>query len=288
MRRGFACVLLTLAVFASGCAASSSDGAGAAEGGMGMSGASPGASNIMFGSIAASGSAVVEPASPALSARGIRLARVVAPVDGWIVARSFDATGAVLGATRVARGESRDVLVPLGAVDGGPVRVALHTDRGRTGVLEYDPVRPERAIDKPIFAGGDPVEIVTPLSGYGVEAIPNTALIMVEPQDRGSQAVIVEYLLVPDASWILVNVSDRGVPGRRLGIVGKAAGEYQEIAVPLKAGPVPGSVTELVVTVLADRGERGRLEFSETDPLGSVDQPWRSAGVVVSQRVPVR
>ena len=45
---------------------------------------------------------------------------------------------------------------------------------------------------------------------------------------------------------------------------------------------------EFVVTAYADRGQAGVFEFSPSEPLGSTDQPFKSAGVIVSQRIRTR
>jgi len=40
--------------------------------------------------------------------------------------------------------------------------------------------------------------------------------------------------------------------------------------------------------VLADQGAPGVFEFNAADPLSSLDQPFKSAGVAVSHRIEVK
>ncbi len=61
-----------------------------------------------------------------------------------------------------------------------------------------------------------------------------------------------------------------------------SGGEYQQILIPLDAKTTPGQVD---VTVYQDGGTPGQFEFDVADPLGSLDQPYRSAGEIVIKRI---
>jgi hypothetical protein len=201
------------------------------------------------------------------------------------VLRSTAAPGGSLGWTRVPKGVSRSVRVKLAHGDTATVRVALHADRGRPGVFEFDATRPEQSLDKPIAAGGKRVEGTTRLEDYGVDAVANTALIMAEDQSVKSGVLRVRYVLTPGDSWIVVRRLVKGVPDTQVGLLSRSAGEYQEVLVPLTSRDLSG---DLAVTVHADMGEPGRFNYREGDPLGSQDQPYKSAGVIVSQRVRIK
>jgi hypothetical protein len=281
-RSSAAGLLVALALASAGCAAATTApkdsaprmgmGGGSASGGM--------ASGVIAMARDASMSAPIFDAA----AGTIDISRVLAPDDGWVVVRSAASAGGVLGYAPVSRGENRGVAVRLRTVEGRRVRVALFVDRGVRGTLEFDPTVPEVAFDKPVYVEGAPVESALTLLGWGADTDPNTALVMVEDQKAGA-TLDVAYLLVPTQSWIEVRRIEKDVPTRRLGILLRSAGEYHRVAVPIQE-TAPGD--ELLVTVLADRGTLGLFEPSTDEPMRAIDQPWVSAGVVVSQRIRLR
>jgi hypothetical protein len=274
-------LLCALAICTSGCASPQTPTPGGSSG-MGMDGGSA-SGGMGAGVIAASRDASMStPVFESVSGT-IRLPRVLAPADGWVVGRSA-ITGGVLGATPVAAGENRDVALQLAAIDGRQVRVALFVDRGARGVLEFDADRPSASLDKPVSVDGAPVESSLTLSGWGAETDPNTVLVMVEGQPAGA-TLEVGYLLVPTASWVEVRRIEKGVPGPRLGLILRPAGEFQGFAVPIE-GARAGD--ELLVTVHADRGTLGVFEPGVRGCLSGVDQPWVAAGVAATQRVRLR
>jgi len=256
-----------------------------AAGGMGMGGSTGGeGGGMVVGAVAAPGNASLTLGQDASSRKGVTVEDVLAPADGWVVVRSATRPGAVLGATWVPKGASKNVVVKLTEAEGADARVALHVDGGTDKAFEFDVQRPERSPDKPVIVDGQPVEQSFPLTAFGVEVVPNTALMLVDEQPAGRGAITVRYLLLPSPAWISVNLVENGLPGKQVGLISRGAGELQQVKVPLKPDIEPG---EIVVTVHADRGTVGAFEFDADDPLGSVDQPYKSAGVVVSHRVNV-
>jgi hypothetical protein len=221
----------------------------------------------------------------ATSPRGVVVQRVVAPRDGWLVVRSNTAPGVVLGQARVRKGTNEGVLVPLTAADGVRARLALHVDRGVPGTFEFEPKRLGRAMDGPVYAARRPVELPLFLEGYGADVEANSVLILVEDQRIANDELLVSYFITPGPSWISVNELEDGLPGRRIGLARMGAGEVQQVRVPLDRRP---TTKQLVVTAHADRGVPGRFEYETGDPLGSVDQPHRSANVIVSEQITVK
>ena len=247
-----------------------------------MMGGSQGESaGMLGGAVAAPKSASLELAKNPSTSDGVIVSRVLAPADGWVVVRSATAPGAVLGKTWVPKGPSRDVVVKLTAADGADVRVALHVDQGTRRRFEFDPVRPESTLDKPVTVEGKPVEQRLALTAYGVEAVANSVLLLAEDQPATGGKLTVRYLLLPGPAWISVNRIEGGLPGKRIGLLSRPAGESQEISVPLENT----NAGEVAVTVFADRGTPGVFDFSPSNPQGSADQPYKSAGVVVSKRI---
>jgi hypothetical protein len=279
--RGVLVAGLLCALASGGCAvAKPAPAAGVSGMGMGDGTASAGMATGVIA--AARDTSMSEPTYDAASG-AIKVARVLAPADGWVVVQSTS-TGGVLGSAPVRDGENADVVVRPAAVDGTQVRVGLFVDRGVRGTLEFDPDRPAASLDKPVSVDGVPVEYTLPLSGWGAEANPNDVLIMVEDQPAGP-TLEVGYLIVPAPSWIEVRRIEKGVPAERLGLLLRSAGEFHRIEVPVK-GARPNDV--LLVTVLADRGTLGRFEPGVDNPLLAIDQPWIPAGVAASRRVRLR
>ena len=262
----------------------SADGGGGMGGGMGR-GSEAGAP---MGStvIAAPRNAnlkVAQDGDPDVKASSITAAQVMAPADGWLVARSATSPGGVLGRTRVHRGENSAVVIKLSNPDSTQVRVALHIDRGAKGSFEFDPTGKRRRPDSPVYAAGLPIESDVTLSEFGIDSIAHAAIIQAADQRIESGVLTVNYLLLPEASWVVVNqVGDDGLPGRQIGLINRQAGESQQLRIPLTVAAPTGG---LVITVFADRGKPGRFEYSAKQPFSSPDRPLVSAGVVLSQQV---
>ena len=251
--------------------------------GMGQESADSGG-GMLPGAVAAPKSASIELGKDASAPAGLTVAKVLAPTNGWLVVRSPVAPGGILGKAWVPQGLSRDVLVKLSAAEGADVRVALHVDGGVKREFEFDPLRPASSPDKPVVVEGRALEARVPLHGYGAEAVANSVLLLVEDQVVRNGTLTIRYLLLPTPGWISVNRIENGIPGKRVALAFRPAGESQEVRVPVgDAGP-----GEFAVTAFADRGRTGVFEFSPSDPLGSIDQPFKSAGVIVSQRIRTR
>lgn len=196
------------------------------------------------------------------SADTLTVKRVVAPVDGWVVVRSAGATGGVVGRAAVKRGESRDVVVALANPDVPNLRVALHIDGGARGEFELDATGFRRLADRPVFALGVPVEEAVLADVFGFKPVSNSALIKVEDQPLTAGSLTVNYLRLPELSWVVVNLAgDDGLPGERIGLV-RLSGESQQIDVPLSKKVSDGDV---IVTALIDKGEPVSFEYEPVE-----------------------
>ncbi len=285
MRRALAVITIVIAVLLFvGCAGAESEQPPAAGAGMGAEGGMASAGGMVAGVVAASrdASIVVDP-SQDLADR-ITVKRVLAPADGWVVVRSTLPTGGVLGATRVSRGESSNVEVRLDATDDAQVIVGLHVDRGQRGSLDFDPNRPARSNDKLVLVNRRPLEQTVALEGWGRDAPPHEVSLLVEDQPGVRGALKVRQVLSPGPAWVSVNLIENGLPGAQVGLAA-VSGEVFELAVPLKKVAL---TDELVVTLFADDGAPGIFEFRYDRPRESVDQPYKTADTVVSERVRVR
>jgi hypothetical protein len=251
---------------------------------MGMSGSAEGGGGMLTGAVAASGNASMTLGPGATSAGGVTVSSVLAPAAGWVVVRSAAAPGSVLGQTWVPKGPSRDVVVKLTAADTADVRVALHVDQGAKREFEFDPSRAQLSLDKPVVVDRKPLEERIALAGYGMEVLGNSVLMLVEDQAVTDGKITISYLLLPQPGWISVNAVENGLPGKRVGLEFRPAGESQQVPVAVE-GVTPGPY---VVTAHADSGRGGTFEFSASEPMSSPDQPFKAAGVVVSKRITLR
>ena len=220
----FACLLIA------GCTAAPAEkpAAAPAGGGMGesgMGGESGEGGGMVEGVVATSASALIEMgAGSRVSSDGVSVARVVAPADGWVVVNSVESPGRSLGKAWVPKGESRNVVVKLDAADGPRARVALHVDRGTKRTYEFDAERPLRSPDAQVFVDRAPVETAISLSGFGVDVLANSALVLAEDQPAGTRSVKVAYLLVPGPSWVSVIAIKDGLPAEVLGRMWRRGG----------------------------------------------------------------
>ena len=251
--------------------------------GGGMAGGAGGEEGMVSGVVAAREKTALELGRQSPGAGGVTVARVLAPTDGWLVVSSLSPTGPVLGSLAVKAGENRNLVVPLTAADARSVRVELHADRGRRGVLEFDPERVERSADRLILVDEKPVGSTVELAGFGAETQPHLIQLMASDQRVSAGVVHVEQLIAPSVSWLAVHELEKGVPGRLLGTA-SVTGETFGVDIPVRNAK-PG---EVVVTMFADLGQNGRFEYDPADPLGSPDQPYTLGGQVVAQRIRLR
>jgi hypothetical protein len=113
-----------------------------------------------FGVDAAVGEAAIEVADQKGVAGSLTVDRALAPTDAWIVVHLDDdgMPGQRVGLARIPAGESRAVEVeldPLALTD--TVFVAVHADRGESGVFEFDMTDKLASPDQPFFVNGEEV-----------------------------------------------------------------------------------------------------------------------------------
>ncbi len=262
-----------------------------AGGGMGMGGGGGGQTGGTGGQTGGMGSGVVADAKNASmkvarqpdSGDHITIAEVVAPADGWIVARSSLAPGGVLGAVAVHKGRNSNVQLKLDRIDNAAIRLALHVDRGKKGKLEFDPAKPERSRDKPVFArNGKAVEKTVSLKDIGSRSPSHELLVDDQP---GAKSALKVQVIATKPSWVSVSTYENGFPGKLLGSRYVTGEQFQIIEVRLETPPP----TEKVVVLLhSDTGAIGTFDYRFDAPLGSPDQPYRLGDALVSQVVRVR
>ena len=112
-----------------------------------------------------------------------------------------------------------------------------------------------------------------PSAMQGVVVTPGEASLTVSDQRSSAGTLVVDRILVPGPSWLVVSVPDSGGSGPE--VVGRlhvVQGQTLHAAVPLDPGV--GLFTKVTVTVHADRGIAGTFEFDPARYEASPDKPY--------------
>jgi hypothetical protein len=118
---------------------------------------------MMVGVVVAGENVALEVEDQVGAGSELAVSRVLAPDDSWIVVHLDDdgMPGMRVGLLRVEEGESRDLIVELDEpVMTENVIVALHADRGRRGVFEFDMDAFMNSPDKPYFVDFEEVAVL--------------------------------------------------------------------------------------------------------------------------------
>ncbi len=117
---------------------------------------------MMLGVVVAEENVALEVEDEQMGAEGtISVSRVLAPDDSWLVVHLEEGgmPGMRVGLEPVVAGESTAVVVMLeeDAMMADRLIVALHADRGKRGVFEFDMDHFMKSPDKPYFVGFEEV-----------------------------------------------------------------------------------------------------------------------------------
>lgn len=209
----------------------------------------------------------------------IKVIRVVAPADSWIVVRrdADGVPGMPVGTLRVRAGTTTGADVKLDAMgDLTPVLwVSLFADRGRPDVFEANMADMTASRDKPYVVDGHEVVARIGVVQAGVSAKSGSATVS-GARLSASRKVTVAKVTAPGPSWLVVEFADGTQrAGEILGIAPVARGTWTDIAVPM-ASDAAGS--SLQVTLRADAGKLGRFDMID-------DEAYRVASTKVSAPV---
>lgn len=95
--------------------------------------------------------------------------------------------------------------------------------------------------------------------------------------------VVVDTVIAPDDSWVVVHLYEEGMPGPKIGITRVDRGESRNVAVELEG---EFSADEPLLVVLhADRGIRDRFEFAMDYFDKSPDKPYFVDGMKLSAKL---
>jgi hypothetical protein len=209
------------------------------------------------------------------SSDGIVLSKVVAPADSFVVV-SEQGTDMPMAVKSVPRGETDDVKVPLSGVTSLGVVVTLYLDRGRPGLIDFDPMNPTASTDRPIFVGGKPVASDVTLWQAGQPSQLGSATIDVADQVEASGTITIAQVSAPGPSWITVSTDASGTPGTLIGSLSTVATDTTNVRVPLTDTTYRGNVW---VGLHVDAGVLGAYEYDRWGTLASSpDQLYTIAG----------
>ncbi len=120
----------------------------------------------------------------------------------------------------------------------------------------------------------------------GVIVAEENVALEVSDQPGAMDAIVVDEVLAPDDSWLVVHLDDDGMPGMRVGVAGVPEGVSRNVVIELEQDAM--LTDEVIVVVHADRGRRGEFEFAMDAFHRSPDKPYFVGFDEVSRRVSVR
>jgi hypothetical protein len=233
----------------------------------------------------------------------VAVARVVSPVDGWVVLRADWGTGVpaeVIGAAPVSQGENTDVAVVLDPSRDLPpgAFVLVVADRGMIDAFEYTTGDPEDAIslegvagmsmsvdetetdeviyeamDWPLVAGDEIVTKRIGLTPFKVAYRQIDADIDSTYLDATETSALIFGVDAPSDSWVVIIqvAQTEDDQNEVLGFARVPAGHTERLDVPIARARDGFEVTALLV---ADLGAPGVLEIDASLPVRSVDAPY--------------
>jgi hypothetical protein len=120
----------------------------------------------------------------------------------------------------------------------------------------------------------------------GVVVAAKNAALEVKDQPGVTSTLVVDRVLAPGASWVVVHLDMDGKPGERVGILHVDGGESSNLTVPLD--PKVKLTEKLLVALHADRGVAGTFEFDMDKFETSPDKPYFIDGMELAKAIVVR
>jgi hypothetical protein len=120
----------------------------------------------------------------------------------------------------------------------------------------------------------------------GVVVAAKNAALEVKDQPGPGSILVVDRVLAPGPSWVVVHLDMDGKPGERVGLVHVDGGESRVVDVALD--PNVQLTDKLLVALHADRGVVGQFEFDMDKFETSPDKPYFVNGMELATAVAVR
>lgn len=119
---------------------------------------------------------------------------------------------------------------------------------------------------------------------WGYVTSEKSAQLEVTEDQTGVDVLVVDRVLTPEDSWLVVHLDDNGKPGMRIGLLWVAEGETLSAEVPLEGV----STDKVIVAVHADRGTPETFDFEMETATTSPDRPFFVNGAELAKVVTVR
>ncbi|PKQ15770.1 MAG: hypothetical protein CVT67_07910 [Actinobacteria bacterium HGW-Actinobacteria-7] len=123
-----------------------------------------------------------------------------------------------------------------------------------------------------------------PMGVWGYVASADNAKLEVADVQTGVNDLVVDSVLAPGDSWIVVHADENGKPGKRVGLQHVSKGESTAVKVALKNL----TTSDVIVAVHADRGTPGKFDFDMMKKEMSPDRPYFVGGKELASVVAVR
>jgi hypothetical protein len=120
----------------------------------------------------------------------------------------------------------------------------------------------------------------------GVVVAAKNAALEVKDQPGPGSVLVVDRVVAPGPSWVVVHLDMDGKPGKRVGLVHVGSGESRIVDVPLD--PKAQLTDKLLVALHADRGIVGQFEFDMDKFETSPDKPYFIDGMELATAVAVK
>lgn len=105
---------------------------------------------------------------------------------------------------------------------------------------------------------------------WGYVASGDDALIEVAETQPGVDALVVDRVVAPEDSWLVVHLEVDGMPGERVGLMAVAKGESTNVEIPLEGVTTPN----VIVALHADRGVADEFDFDMEAKETTPDRPF--------------
>lgn len=120
----------------------------------------------------------------------------------------------------------------------------------------------------------------------GVVVAGKNAALEVKDQPGVTATLVVDRVLAPGDSWVVVHLDMDGKPGERVGLAHVDGGETRNVSV--KFDPKVKITEKVLVALHADRGIADELEFDMENFAASPDKPYFIDGMELAKAVVVR
>ncbi len=119
---------------------------------------------------------------------------------------------------------------------------------------------------------------------WGYVASGDSALIEVGESQPDVDVLVVDRVVAPEDSWLVVHLEVDGMPGERVGLMAVAKGESTDIEIPIEGVTTPN----VIVALHADRGVEGEFDFDMDAKETTPDRPFFVDSKEVAKVIAVR